>query len=138
MRPYPGATSTSLPEGKHVFNYRLCRGKRIVENAFGILAARWRIFQTVIGVNPEHACSIIKATTVLHNFLQSTSTPPQIASICTESEEVISRETFLALRKYGRKCPQEAEAVRQKLQQYFLTTGQVSWQLRVVRRGKDD
>ena len=40
LRPYSG---TQLVEASKVFNYRLSRAQRIVENAFGIFAVRWRI-----------------------------------------------------------------------------------------------
>lgn len=42
LRLYPG---TYLPNNNRIFNYQLSRAKRIIENAFGILATKFRIFQ---------------------------------------------------------------------------------------------
>nr|CAI5834475.1 unnamed protein product [Callosobruchus analis] len=66
MRPYPGKFLTQY---KRIFNYRICRGRRLIENTFGILASRWRIFRKPIISKLSTAEHIIKATVCLHNWL---------------------------------------------------------------------
>ncbi|XP_011858435.1 PREDICTED: uncharacterized protein LOC105555991, partial [Vollenhovia emeryi] len=70
MRPYP---SKNLTKNQRTFNYRLSRSRNVVENAFGILASRWRIYQKPINTSLETADSIIKATVCLHNLLMDNS-----------------------------------------------------------------
>jgi len=64
MRPYP---SRQLAESWRLFNYRLSRGRRVVESAFGILAGKWRILNKPIETSHNMADRTIKSTCVLHN-----------------------------------------------------------------------
>lgn len=70
MRPYPGRRTTVLSHDKNVFNYRLSRARRVVENAFGILSSRWRIFRKPIIASRPTVVNIIKSTVCLHNWLK--------------------------------------------------------------------
>lgn len=70
MRPFPN--KNLLPQ-KRVYNYRLSRARRIIENCFGIWAARWRIFRKSIIAGLKTVDAIVKATVCLHNFLQKKS-----------------------------------------------------------------
>ncbi|KAJ4443451.1 hypothetical protein ANN_05120 [Periplaneta americana] len=55
---------------KENYNNRLCRARRVVENAFGILAQKWRTYYRPMEVNVETAELIVRTTCILHNFLR--------------------------------------------------------------------
>ena len=67
LKPYP---QNNLTHHKRIFNYRLFRARDVVENAFGLLAARFRVFHTSLAVHPEKINMIVLAACVLHNFLR--------------------------------------------------------------------
>ncbi|XP_049520001.1 uncharacterized protein LOC125944108 [Dermacentor silvarum] len=65
MRPLPG---TRTEAGEVIFNYRLSRARRCVENAFGILSRR-RIYEKQINLQPKNVDNVVKPTCILNNFL---------------------------------------------------------------------
>jgi hypothetical protein len=60
-----------LDQSHSVFNYRLSRARRIIENSFGILVARWRIFKRPIIAKPKNVILFTKAAIALHNYLRT-------------------------------------------------------------------
>nr|CAI5837882.1 unnamed protein product [Callosobruchus analis]CAI5853633.1 unnamed protein product [Callosobruchus analis] len=71
MKPYPRSTNLSIKQ--KVFNYRLCRARRVVENAFGILCTRFRISTRPMNTNLKTTESIVMCCCALHNFLRPAS-----------------------------------------------------------------
>lgn len=55
-----------------IFNYRLSRARRVVENAFGILVSKCRIYEKPIPLSVVKAEHLVKATCALHNWLRKT------------------------------------------------------------------
>lgn len=72
LKPYPGV---NLGAEEKVFNYRLSRARRIVENAFGILVSRFRIFEKAIPTNLDTVDAIVFAACALHNWLRKNLNP---------------------------------------------------------------
>lgn len=67
LKPYPGNLFDD--ERKSTYNYRLSRARRTIENTFGILAAKWRIYRSPIQASLSTTHKIIKATVCLHNYV---------------------------------------------------------------------
>ncbi|XP_035205176.1 putative nuclease HARBI1, partial [Stegodyphus dumicola] len=58
-----------LSQNKRIFNYSLARARRCVENAFGILMARWRVLRNTLNIQADKEDRIVFACWCLYNFL---------------------------------------------------------------------
>lgn len=131
MRPFSRNNLTG--EAEKNFNYRLSRARRVVENAFGILAARWRIFRKPIEANPEVADKMILAACCLHNFLGISP---------TDSVEPFDANSNTSLRPIGfirRNYALEAFGVRELFKNFFISNegnAMCPWQRDIIRRGR--
>ena len=68
MKPY---SRRGMIHAERVFNYRTSRARRVVENAFGILAHRWRCLLTTLQLAPDNATAVVQAGITLHNLLRT-------------------------------------------------------------------
>ncbi|KAJ8940595.1 hypothetical protein NQ314_010673 [Rhamnusium bicolor] len=66
LKPFPG--SRPLIAKQKGFNYRLCGARRVVENALGMLALRFRIFRKLICLYVENIDIIVSCACLLHNL----------------------------------------------------------------------
>ncbi|XP_030758030.1 protein ALP1-like [Sitophilus oryzae] len=71
MRPYSKPREGSLARDERIFNYRLSRARKIIENTFGIMVARFRIFHRIINGNTETVDGIVKSAVCLYNFIRN-------------------------------------------------------------------
>lgn len=144
MRPFPGR---NLDNGKRIFNYRLCRARRTIENAFGILVNRWRLLKTTIIANVENVDTYINAIVCLHNYVkkESEAANEQIyipaGFLDTEDHQGNWRDDVEPLQSVGRLAANRAARVnvmaRDTLKDYFLSNaGRVPWQNNVLEVGR--
>lgn len=123
------------------FLFRLSRARRIIENAFGILTARFGIFSSEIRADPEFVGLYTKAAIVLHNLLMKCS-----ANYCprgfADTEDAggnVTKGTWRASvplhsveRPRGRNYQRGALQVRDEFAEFFYHEGAVPWQIETV------
>lgn len=129
MKPYP---QRQLTKEKRIFNYRLSRARRTVENAFGILSNRFRIFLTPINLQVEKIDWVVTASCVLHNYLRHKAT--QLRTLVTstlqdtnqpeETGQLSSVEATL----FSSRTTARAKEVREEYLTFFNGVGAVPWQ----------
>lgn len=139
MKPYP---SRNLTIEQLIFNYRLSRARRIVENAFGILANRFRVFLSPILLSPVNAEKVVLCSCALHNYLRIKSptryTPP--GSLDMEMDDGTTRpgdwRSEGVMTPLGQQCGNrytyDAKEIRELFCNYFNNHGQVPWQNKFI------
>lgn len=151
LRPY---SRENLTDEQRIFNYRLSRARRVIENAFSILSARWQILLSTINLNPENSIAIVKALICLHNFIMITNEemdmpdarlycPPNFVDHMDEENgewRFIREDNFLAdiTRLGSNNASRRATEQRNILKDYFLSPigeAQAPWQYNSAFRG---
>lgn len=128
---------------KQIFNYRLSRARRVIENTFGIMAAKWRIFRQPIQARVQTVDSIVKAAVCLHNFIlmeEESLTPSQRTYFrSTDADGIITHGewrnepapsgTFTGISNQGSNNQTGGQAaIQEELTSYFMEEGCVDWQ----------
>ena len=83
MKPY---AMRGMTNDQRVFNYRQSRARRVVENAFGILAHRWRCLLTTLQCSVPSALYIVQGTLTLHNWMRNRAPALQLPDVDQEDE----------------------------------------------------
>lgn len=140
MKPY---SQRGMSIEQRIYNYRISRARRVVENAFGILANRFQVFLTTMQQEPEVVFKIIKAAVCLHNLMRIRY--PQVQNDLADREDENHRLVPGAWRQdnerllnLNRKNPGNvdlavAKRQREVLCAYFNSeAGSVPWQRKMI------
>nr|CAH7738818.1 unnamed protein product [Callosobruchus chinensis] len=123
MKPYSGHQEKHSKN--RVFNYRLSRARRVVENVFGILAAVFRVLHNYLRKNAKTRSSYNPPGTFDKEDLETGTIEPG-----SWRRDPQPSASFLPLMNIPRKASMEAWAIRDEYAEYFMTNqGQVPWQL---------
>lgn len=139
LKPYPGK---SLSAGQRIFNYRLSRARRVVENAFGIMTKRFQILYRPIQLNENKTTLVTLACCALHNFLiQKNTNYMDGFSMDAEGNLLLGElnQNAFELRQQGTEerpttyISNEAKEIRQEFEQYFMSSaGEIPYQYKCL------
>ena len=87
MKPFPHRLMTNE---ERIFNYRLSRARRVVENAFGILTNRFRCLLSVMPQSPSRVESVVLACCCLHNLMRLRY--PQAQNALLDEEDPVTHD----------------------------------------------
>jgi hypothetical protein len=124
---------------RKIFNYCLSRARRIIENVFGILVARFCIFKTHINIQLDNIKDGVMASSALHNFLRRISPDRYTPSECFDIEDLENGTVTAGLRSHpssmaplkrgnNRNHQLTGKEVTSQFVEYFNNGGKVPWQ----------
>lgn len=126
-----------------VFNYRLSRARRVVENAFGILCNRFQILQREINLDVEKVQNITLTCCALHNYIKKKEGKTFYVSLDNENTSNISLTegewrgnvclTNLERCHVNRSADGSIQ-IRKKFIHYFNNEGFVPWQWEAIKQ----
>lgn len=142
IKPF-GQTNLSVDE--RVFNYRLSRSRRCIENAFGIMSARFRVMRAPILLDAAKTRKITLACCALHNFLMTHQKEFYASGECIDQDngngsttegswrrEQLDQSMF-PLESVLTDIGGNANNVRNEFKEYFMSdAGIVPWQLQYI------
>lgn len=138
MKPY---SRMGLGHDERIFNYRISRARRVVENSFGILANRFRcLLAPCIYRKTKNVQSLVLACVMLHNLLRIRSPDDTVADQEDASHNLVpgawrdeATLTDAGVRTGGNIDHNEGKSQRDYLKKYFVSdSGQVPWQEQMI------
>nr|CAH7719250.1 unnamed protein product [Callosobruchus chinensis] len=130
LKPFPQG---NLSKEKKIYNYRLSRARRIIENVFGI----------IINMSLDRIDLVVLTCAVLHNFLRRKCSDSYPAGESLDTENWVSSTINVGLRMNpdivsglhngpNRNYTREANESRNIFLRYFNNDGKVNWQDKMI------
>lgn len=139
MKPFCPSNRMPLSEEETLFNYRLSRARKSIENAFGRLYGKWQCLARTMLCYPDKAQKIVSTCCVLHNLLlenpKESTCPESYADRYDENGQLIEgawRQKTVhshSVTNSDGRLTNEAKLIRAKLRDYVNSPqGAVQWQ----------
>ena len=138
MKPY---SRRSMTRRQRIYNYRVFRARRIVENVFGITAQKFQCLHSTMRQHPDIVTKIVLACCILHNLHRMRY---RREPLLTDQEDADHNLIPGEWRQHGnmQDVPQrpgprntgsrKAKEQREYLTNYFLNRGSVPWQENMI------
>lgn len=140
MKVYSGLHNKGTKE--RIFNYRLSRARKVVENAFGIISSVFRVLRKPMLLEPDKATLVVIAITHLHNFLRRNQESAKLYTPPGSLDEDIDGDfrpglwrqendlmtSLLPLTNQPRRSSLTVKEIRNEIAQFCMEEGLLAWQ----------